>query len=47
VRFSNGQEILLQQLQCGQRVEVLNLGGADEEIKPQRTAQFDSRLWVW
>jgi hypothetical protein len=46
VRFSNGQEILLQQLQCGQRVEALNLGGTDEEINPQRTTQMDSRLWV-
>ncbi len=25
VRFNNGREILLQQLQCGQRVEVLSL----------------------
>jgi hypothetical protein len=46
VRFSNGKEILLQRLQCGQRVEVVNLGGADEEIKPQRTAQINSRLLV-
>jgi hypothetical protein len=46
VRFSNGQEILLQRLHCGQRVEVLNLGGADEEIKHQLIAQMNSRLSV-
>jgi hypothetical protein len=46
VRFSNGQEILLQRLECGQRVEVLNLGAADEEIKPQRTAKMNSRILV-
>ena len=31
VRFSNGQEILLQALQCGQRVEVLSLSAGDFE----------------
>ena len=46
VRFSNGKEILLQRLQCGQRVEVVNLGGADEKVKPQRTARMNSRLLV-
>jgi hypothetical protein len=35
VRFANGQEMLLQRLQCGQRVEVLSLRGAEEEIEPQ------------
>ena len=29
VRFSNGQEILLQKLQCRQRVEVLSLSAGD------------------
>ena len=31
VRFSNGQEILLQKLQCRQRVEVLSLSAGDFE----------------
>ena len=35
VRFANGREILLQRLQCGQRVEVLSLGCADEQINPR------------
>ena len=29
VRFNNGREILLQQLQCGQRMEVLSLSSGD------------------
>ena len=32
VRFANSQEILLQHLQRGQRVDVMSLGGAEEEI---------------
>jgi hypothetical protein len=43
VRFSNGQEILLQRLQCGQRVEVLSLSGAEEEIELQ-VEELDYRL---
>ncbi len=35
VRFANGQEMLLQRLQCGQRVEVLSLRSAEEAIEPQ------------
>jgi hypothetical protein len=36
VRFSNGREILLQDLHCGQRVEVLSLDCADRvESKPE------------
>ena len=31
VRFANGREILLQQLTCGQRAEVLSLGGGEEQ----------------
>ena len=31
VRFKNGQEILLQKLRCGQRVDVLCLSGTDSE----------------
>ena len=34
VRFGNGREILLQRLQCGQRAEVLSLGGTEEEMTP-------------
>ena len=36
VRFANGREILLQQLTCGQRAEVLSLGGGGEEAQPPR-----------
>jgi hypothetical protein len=36
VRFSNGREILLQNLHCGQRVEVLSLDCEDRvESKPE------------
>ena len=35
VRFANGQDILLQRLQCGQRVDVLSLCGREEVIEPQ------------
>jgi hypothetical protein len=33
VRFSNSQEILLQKLHCGQRVEVLSLSAGDFELE--------------
>ena len=33
VRFSNGRDILLQQLRCGQQVEVLSLSSDDFEHK--------------
>jgi hypothetical protein len=36
VRFSNGLEILLQQLQCGQQVEVLSLSSGDFEHEGHR-----------
>jgi hypothetical protein len=32
LRFSNGREVLLQDLQCGQRVDVVSLRGAEEEL---------------
>ena len=35
VRFSNGQDILLQRLQCGQRVDVQSLCALEEVIEPQ------------
>jgi hypothetical protein len=31
VRFANGREVLLQRLQCGQRVEVLSLDSKESE----------------
>ena len=34
VRFANGREVLLQRLQCGQRVEVLSLDSVESE--PER-----------
>lgn len=33
IRFANGREVLLQDLQSAQRVEVLSLSGAEEEQK--------------
>ena len=36
VRFNNGREILLQQLQCGQQVEVLSLSSGDFEHEGHR-----------
>jgi hypothetical protein len=36
IRFANGREILLQQLTCGQRTEVLSLAGGEEEPQPPR-----------
>ena len=39
VRFANGREILLQQLTCGQRAEVLSLGGGEEEPQHARRMQ--------
>lgn len=35
LRFANGRELLLQRLPCGQQVEVLSLGGAEEETQVQ------------
>lgn len=32
--FAKGQKILLQHLQCGQRVDVLSLTGAGEQMDP-------------
>jgi hypothetical protein len=37
IRFANGREVLLQDLQSAQRVEVLSLCGAEEEKKVQKT----------
>ena len=46
VRFANGREILLQQLTCGQRADVLSLGGGEEEPKPRRQIQAIHRVFV-
>jgi hypothetical protein len=46
VRFASGREILLQQLRCGQRAEVLSLGGGEEEPKPRRRIQAIRRVLV-
>lgn len=46
VRFANGREILLQRLRCGQRAEVLSLGGAEEEPQPHTHTQTNRRLFV-
>ena len=43
VCFSNGREILLQRLHCGQRVDVLSLSSHDfEEEQHQRQAEYSS-----
>ena len=39
VRFSNGWEILLQDLRCGQRVDVLSLSGVEEVAEIQTREQ--------
>jgi hypothetical protein len=33
VRFANGREVLLQRLQCGQRVEVLSLDSGESKLE--------------
>jgi hypothetical protein len=40
VRFTNGKEILLQHLQPGQRVDVMSLCGAKDEIKAQEEVGY-------
>ena len=45
VRFDNGREILLQQLACGQRVQVLRLDtGAGATTEPDALRQIDAPL---
>jgi hypothetical protein len=45
VRFGNGREILLQQLACGQRVQVLRLDtGEGETTEPEAVRQVDAPL---
>jgi hypothetical protein len=46
VRFSNGWEILLQDLRCGQRVDVLSLSGVEEVAELQRREQEYQRVFV-
>jgi hypothetical protein len=46
IRFANGREILLQQLTCGQRAEVLSWGGGEEEPPPPRRMQAIRRAFV-
>ena len=46
VRFANGREILLQRLRCGQRAEVLSLGGGGEERQTQTNMQTNRRIFV-
>src|SRR5260370_34828224 len=46
-RFTNGREVLLQWLRCGQRVEVLSLCSDDSrEQEHQRREQEDRRVFV-
>jgi hypothetical protein len=46
IRFANGREILLQQLTCGQRAEVLSLGGGEEEPQHPGRMQAIRRVFV-
>jgi hypothetical protein len=46
VRFANGQEILLQRLRCGQLVDVLSLGGQEDEVTPSKRTQEYRRQFV-
>ena len=46
VRFANGQEILLQHLQCGQRVDVVSLGGGQREPEHQRPEEEYRHLFI-
>jgi len=46
VRFANGQEVLLQRLRYGQRVDVLSLGGEEEEVTPPRRTHGHRHLLV-
>jgi hypothetical protein len=46
VRFANGREILLQQLTCGQRAEVMSLGTGEEEPQPSRLRQTIHHVFV-
>ena len=46
IRFANGRETLLQNLQCGQRVDVVSLGVAEEELTPADEGEsLTTRLW--
>ncbi len=47
VRFSNGREILLQKLQCGQQVDMLSLSSADFEREEHQTLEEEyQRIFV-
>jgi hypothetical protein len=46
VRFANGQEILLQRLQCGQRVDVLSLSGREEETEHRKREEESRQLFI-
>ena len=46
IRFANGRELLLQQLTCGQRAEVLSFGCSDDEQQPPRHMQAIRRAFV-
>jgi hypothetical protein len=43
VRFKNGQEILLQKLKCGQRVDVLCLSGTDSRKEEEQQRLEEDR----
>ena len=47
VRFSNGRETLLQQLQCGQHVDVLSLSSSDfEHAEHERLEEEYQRIFL-
>src|SRR5262249_42326009 len=48
VRFSNGRQVLLQNLHAGQRVDVLSLSGCDDREDPKdRTPNFKRAYGEW
>ena len=43
IRFQNGREMLLQQLQCGQRVDVLSLSSSESEGEAHQRLEEEYR----
>jgi hypothetical protein len=46
VRFANGREILLQDLHCAQRVDVLSVSPASDEWAVLRAADQEKQDWL-
>jgi hypothetical protein len=46
VRFGNGREMLLQKLQCGQRVEVLSLSAGDFDREEHQKLEEEYQIFL-